>query len=153
MKHLQENHLQSIRGRHLERETKEGEILASKRVARLPWGVHLLRTASESAATRAIWSRSPRVLHSTPPRSLSRSYAGVACQVASERQRQSTYTQLHTQMSMASSSGNKSDMLRTMCFVEWALRNASFVGLNNFSVRRMADPYHCFHLPLRPQSI
>ena len=79
-------------------------MAASHRVApRLPWGVHLLRAASVSAATRAIWLRSPRTLgSSSPPRSLSRSYAVAACQVLSAHRRQSTYTQLRTQMSMAS---------------------------------------------------
>ena len=130
LKYLQDLHPQSTQGGCLGHGIWEGRTLASDRAGRrLPWETHLLRAASGSAATRAIWSRRPRTLRPTVPRRLSRSCGAAACQVASVHRRQSTCTQLRAQMSMASSSGNKSDLLRTVSLVEWALPNASFVRL------------------------
>ena len=49
--------------------------------------------------------------------------------------RQSTCTQLqHADEYGFISSGNKSDLLRTVSLVEWALPDASFVGLEHFSI-------------------
>ena len=142
-KHLKDLYPQSTRGSRLGHGIWEGRTLASDRAGRrLAWEAHLLHAASGSAATRAIWSRFPQTLGPTVPRSLSRWCGEAACQVASEHQRQSTCTQLRTQMSMASSSGNKSDLLRTVSLVEWALPDASFVGLEHFSIRHIPPWRH-----------